>query len=302
MVSANVNPVASRFKYNGKELEEALGYDMHEYEARHYDAALGRFVTIDPLAEDYSFQSTYAYAVNDPIRFIDKLGMGPADHYYDEDGNYLGSDNRATDNKRAISRADYYDVITQDTTQEDKYMQLDSKSKIIENKITSAQVNDLWENSNAEVPIGGTDADGNVRKEQAGLIVFDFENAEIRMNVQPDDGNNFKSSDNFVGRVDGKPTSKGTLIVGQIHTHPNNSGDGGLSFHRDPTTSGATGDRSFSNRLGGIPVFQLDTNFLDVENGSSASSVNNLRTNRQARSGSFNLGYEALNQLNKIKL
>ena len=76
IVSANSNSAASKFKYNGKELEESLGYDMYEYEARHYDAALGRFMTVDPLAEDYNFQSTYAYAVNSPIFFIDKLGMG----------------------------------------------------------------------------------------------------------------------------------------------------------------------------------------------------------------------------------
>ena len=50
---------------------------MYEYEARHYDAAIARFVTIDPLAEDYSYQNPYAYAVNNPIFFIDKLGMGP---------------------------------------------------------------------------------------------------------------------------------------------------------------------------------------------------------------------------------
>jgi RHS repeat-associated protein len=77
--SGNVNSVASKFKYNGKELEEGLGYNMYEYEARHYDASLGRFVTIDPLAEDYYFQSPYIYAANDPVRFIDKLGMGPLD-------------------------------------------------------------------------------------------------------------------------------------------------------------------------------------------------------------------------------
>ncbi len=76
VTSANANSVAGKFKYNGKELEEGLGYNMYEYEARHYDAALGRFVTIDPLAEDYNFQSPYAYAVNNPIFFIDKLGMG----------------------------------------------------------------------------------------------------------------------------------------------------------------------------------------------------------------------------------
>uniref|UniRef100_UPI00261DC130 RHS repeat-associated core domain-containing protein n=1 Tax=uncultured Winogradskyella sp. TaxID=395353 RepID=UPI00261DC130 len=79
VVSSNSNSVARKFKYNGKELEKALGYKMYEYEARHYDAALARFVTIDPLAEDYSFQSSYVYAVNDPVRFIDKLGMSPDD-------------------------------------------------------------------------------------------------------------------------------------------------------------------------------------------------------------------------------
>lgn len=67
------------FKYNGKELEESLGYGMYEYEARHYDATIARFVTIDPLAEDYSFQTPYAYAINDPVRYIDKFGMGPDD-------------------------------------------------------------------------------------------------------------------------------------------------------------------------------------------------------------------------------
>ncbi|GAA3594118.1 hypothetical protein GCM10022396_09130 [Flavivirga amylovorans] len=82
----STNP-ALKYKYNGKELEEALDYDMYEYEARHYDAALGRFVTVDPLAEDYSFQSPYAYAVNNPIFFIDKLGMGP-DWIDNGDGTY----------------------------------------------------------------------------------------------------------------------------------------------------------------------------------------------------------------------
>lgn len=77
--SSNGNSVAQKFKYNGKELEESLGYAMYEYEARHYDAALTRFVTTDPLAEDYSFQNPYAYSVNSPVRFVDKLGMGPED-------------------------------------------------------------------------------------------------------------------------------------------------------------------------------------------------------------------------------
>lgn len=44
-----------------------------------YDASLGRFHTIDPFTEKYSFQSHYLYAFNNPTRFIDYLGMNGED-------------------------------------------------------------------------------------------------------------------------------------------------------------------------------------------------------------------------------
>ena len=43
VVSANVNSVASKFKYNGVELEESLGLDLYEMDLRQYDPAIARW-------------------------------------------------------------------------------------------------------------------------------------------------------------------------------------------------------------------------------------------------------------------
>ena len=68
---------AQPYKYNGKEYDGKKGLNWYDYGARMYDAALGRFMTVDPLAEKYYPMSPYGYCLNNPIKFIDADGRLP---------------------------------------------------------------------------------------------------------------------------------------------------------------------------------------------------------------------------------
>ncbi len=94
-----------RYGFNGKELDkETSSTTTYDYGFRIYSPALGRFLSTDPLAKSYPWNSPYSYAEGDVIRAIDLDGLekvivhtvsfAPFDYFgADPWGTYAGSGN-----------------------------------------------------------------------------------------------------------------------------------------------------------------------------------------------------------------
>jgi RHS repeat-associated protein len=65
----------TRNKFTGHETDEETGLIHMEW--RRYLAEFGRFLSVDPLADEYPGWSPYAYALNNPLIFIDPDGLLP---------------------------------------------------------------------------------------------------------------------------------------------------------------------------------------------------------------------------------
>ena len=79
--SENNKRTGNPFGFNGKENDNDVkgNGNQQDYGMRIYDTRLSRFLSVDPLADEYAFYTPYQFAGNRPIQAVDLDGLEPKD-------------------------------------------------------------------------------------------------------------------------------------------------------------------------------------------------------------------------------
>jgi RHS repeat-associated protein len=87
------NGATQDFKYNGNELQTELGLQWIDYGFRMYNPEIGRWSVLDALTEKHKAVSPYVYVLNNPMLYIDVLGLDTLKEVVVTGQRYEGSPN-----------------------------------------------------------------------------------------------------------------------------------------------------------------------------------------------------------------
>ena len=230
------------YKYNGKELDSKAGLNWYDYGARHYDAALGRWNVVDPLAEKYYSTSPYTYCGNNPIRYIDFNGMFYDGYTIDEEG-YIKKVNDEGGVKYDVlynqsryseqTRKDYdttgdrtgikisKGIIKEEAGEKTNYSKTSVRAPIIDSeghrtgKVRSAQSYEI--SSDAESLSIMNFLDQNTKVEWGNTLLSNSEGKTVNILVTSHENNTVRFNGYFIDK------KKGYKVIRADHIHPRNT-------------------------------------------------------------------------------
>ncbi len=217
--AANFSP-ENKYKYNGKELQDEFGLDWYDYGTRFYDVALGRFYTIDPMAELRTNLSPYNYCSLNPINRIDPDGALDDNYSVDKDGN-IKKEEDTDDNYDMVYTKEDWDSgnIGPDNTNTVRI----EDQEILPQLVDDQEVNQ--EDANGTVTRKGSlrTTTSSSKKDMINLFTFVAENSDVEWSLYNTEN---KMSLGTYGWDDLSPGANqygidNSNVLSMVHSHPN---------------------------------------------------------------------------------
>ena len=174
----------SSYKYTGRE-DDGSGLDY--YRARYYHPRLQRFITEDPAGLNGGSVNFYEYAGNNPVNFVDPLGLYSLNEFLQDSADFSGG---------------FGDTITFGGT---RWIRQQMGTDNFVNKCSSSYTGGKWSGYAWEAAFGGAMA---ARAAGYEVVFWRYKNAHgVGMNILEDgkriiglDWHEFKSAGNLVNR------------------------------------------------------------------------------------------------------
>jgi len=232
------NSLALPFRYNGKEFIAMNGLNWYDYGARFYDAQIGRWHVVDPLAEKYYDWTPYNYVGGNPVKRIDLFGL---DWYTDKDGTYQ-YDPKINEKSKLANGQKYAFAYKQFKDTEGKVIEDFRKDGSIIYSDETKAYNRIWSQAHDHYK-DQKEVGGFTLNNESVLVLPDYANGSGETKYQ-EYGYSIGN-----GVISDKEKNE-FEITGFIHTHQDKSRDATPSLYWD-------GDLGLSKTMGNLPVTVL---------------------------------------------